>query len=128
MGKIEFRAHKQAFSFHDPTRNFQPTERVTEIREDPLTGRTTHVLDIEFRAERPDVEEILRRARSGMDPFAAGVRERATPRFLEEEFPEGRFSVGEAVVIPNLHPRSRPLQRRHHTLRRGLRAADRFHP
>jgi hypothetical protein len=102
MRKIKFRAHKQAFRFYDPTQNFEPAERVTEIREDPLTARTTHVLDIEFQAEKLDVEEIVMRARSGADPFAVGVRDRATPRFLEEELPEGRLSVGEAVVVLEL--------------------------
>lgn len=107
MGKIAFEVHKQAFRFYDPTRDFEPTERVTEIRRDPLTGRTSHVLDIQFRAERPDVDEVLRRARSGFDPFAAHVREQATPRFIEEDLPEGRLAVGEAMVVPNLHPRDR---------------------
>jgi UDPglucose--hexose-1-phosphate uridylyltransferase len=107
MGKIEFRAYKQVFCFYDPTQNFEPTERVTEIRQDPLTERTSHILDIQFQAEKPDVEEIVKQARSGFNPFAADTREQATPRFLEGDVPEGRLAVGEAVVIPNLFPRDR---------------------
>jgi galactose-1-phosphate uridylyltransferase len=107
MSKIEFRAHKQAFGFHDPTRDFEPTERVTEIREDPLTGRTSHILDIQFKAEKPDVDEVLKQARSAFDPFAVSVREQATPRFLDRDLPEGRLVVGEAMVVPNLFPRDR---------------------
>jgi hypothetical protein len=66
MGKIEFRVYKQVFCFYDPTQNFEPTERVTEIRKDPLTERTSHILDIQFQAEKPDVEEIVKQARSGL--------------------------------------------------------------
>src|SRR5918912_2895076 len=107
MEDIEFQAYKQTFSFYDPTRDFEPTERVTEIRKDPLTERTSHILDMQFQVEKPDVEEIVKRARSGFDPFAADTREQATPRFLEGDLPEGRLRVGEATVIPNLFPRDR---------------------
>jgi UDPglucose--hexose-1-phosphate uridylyltransferase len=107
MEKIEFRAYKQRFRFYDPTQNFEPTERVIEIRKDPLTERTSHILGSGFQVEKPDLEEIVSRARSDFNPFAADTRDQATPRFLEEDLPEGRFSVGEALVIPNLFPRDR---------------------
>jgi galactose-1-phosphate uridylyltransferase len=107
MGKIEFQVYKQMFRFYDPTQNFEPVERFIEIRKDPLTERTSHIINIGFQAERPDVEQVVRQARSGFNPFAVGIRERATPRFLEEDVPEGRLAVGEAVVIPNLFPRDR---------------------
>jgi galactose-1-phosphate uridylyltransferase len=60
-----------------------------------------------LQVQKPDVEGIVRQARSGFNPFAADNREQATPRFLEEDLPEGRLSVGEATVIPNLFPRDR---------------------
>ena len=107
MEKIEFQADKQVACFYDPTQDFAPSERIIEIRKDPLTQRTSHVLGTGLKVEKPDVDEIVRRARSSFNPFAVDNREEATPRFLEEDVPEGRLSVGEAVVIPNLFPRDR---------------------
>ena len=107
MRDIEFQAYKQPFRFYDPTRDFAPTERIIEIRKDPLTQRTSHILGTGLKVEKPDVEEIVSQARSSFNPFAVDTREQATPRFLEEDLPEGRLSVGEAVVIPNLFPRDR---------------------
>src|SRR5215208_4598995 len=105
MGKIEFWAYKQPFRFYDPAQDFEPTERIIEIRKDPLTHRTSHILGSGLEVEKPNVDEIVRQARSGFNPFAVDTREQATPRFLEEDLPEGRLSVGEATVIPNLFPR-----------------------
>ncbi|MDP8952480.1 MAG: hypothetical protein M3N18_09620, partial [Actinomycetota bacterium] len=109
MGKIELEVSRQACRFLDPTRGFEPVEKITEIRRDPLTGRTTHVADIGFEPERPDVEEMVARARTGFNPFAPDEREEVTPRFLDEAegIPGGRRSVGEALVVPNLFPYDR---------------------
>jgi hypothetical protein len=109
MGRIEFEVSRQACRFLDPTRGFEPVEKVTEIRRDPLTGRTSHVLDMGFVPEKPDVEEMVARARAGFNPFAPDKREEVTPRFLDEAegIPGGRLSVGEALVVPNLFPYER---------------------
>src|ERR687884_639394 len=109
MGRIEFEVSRQACRFLDPTRGFEPVEKVTEIRRDPLTGRTSHILDMGFEPERPDVERMVAQARSGFNPFAPDKRDEVTPRFLEdvEGIPGGRLSVGEALVVPNLFPYDR---------------------
>src|SRR5215213_3885583 len=109
MGRIEFEVSRQAFRFLDPTRGFEPVEKVTEIRRDPLTGRTSHVLDMGFVPEKPDVEEMVARARAGFNPFAPDKRAEVTPRFLDgaEGIPGGRLSIGEALVVPNLFPYER---------------------
>ena len=44
---IEFQADKQTCRFYDPTQSFEPTERIKEIRKDPLTQRTSHILGSE---------------------------------------------------------------------------------
>ena len=109
MGRIEFEASRQACRFLDPTRGFEPVEKVTEIRHDPLTGRTSHILDMDFKPQRPHVEEMVDRARAGFNPFAPDKREEVTPRFLDEVegIPGGRLAVGEALVVPNLFPYDR---------------------
>lgn len=107
MEEIQFKAYKQESRFLDPYQNFTPTSRLTEIREDPLTGKTSRILDTQFKVERLDVDAIVAQARSGVDPFAPGVRESITPRFLEEDLSSERFSAGEALVVPNLFPYDR---------------------
>lgn len=109
MGRIEFETSRQACRFLDPTRGFEPVEKVTEIRRDPLTGRTSHILEMDFEPQRPDVEGMVDRARSGFNPFAPDKREEITPRFLDEVegIPGGRLAVGEALVVPNLFPYDR---------------------
>lgn len=109
MGRIELEVSRQACRFLDPTRGFEPVEKITEIRRDPLTGRTTHVADMGFEPERPDVEAMVAQARARSNPFAPHEREEVTPRFLDEAegIPGGRLSVGEALVVPNLFPYDR---------------------
>jgi UDPglucose--hexose-1-phosphate uridylyltransferase len=109
MGNIEFEVSRQACRFLDPTRGFEPVEKITEIRRDPLTGRTSHILDMGFRPERPDVEQMVAQARAGFNPFAPEKRDEVTPRFMDEVegIRGGRLSVGEALVVPNLFPYDR---------------------
>src|SRR5215217_2837913 len=106
MGRIEFEVSRQACRFLDPTRESEPGERITGIQRNPLTGRTSHVLDMGFEAEKPDVEKIVAQSQAGFNPFARDYREEVTPRFLDEAegIPEGRLSVGEALVVPNFLP------------------------
>ncbi len=106
MGRIELEVSRRACRFLDPTCGFEPGERITEIQRDPLTGRTSHVLDMGFETEKPDVEKIVAQSQAGFNPFARDNREEVTPRFLDEAegIPEGRLSVGEALVVPNLLP------------------------
>ncbi len=109
MGRIEFEAVRETCRFLDPTRNFEPVEKVTEIRRDPLTGRSSRILDMGFTAERPDVNGMVERFRSGFNPFARERRDEVTPKFMEEVegIPGGRLARGEALVVPNLFPYDR---------------------
>ena len=109
MGRIEFEVSRQVCRFLDPTRGFEPVEKVTEIRRDPLTGRMSHILDMGFKPEKPDVEKMVAEARASFNPFAPDKREEVTPRFLDEVegIAGGRLSVGEALVVPNLFPYDR---------------------
>ena len=109
MGRIEFRVEREVCRFLDPTQNFEPVEKTTEIRRDPLTGRSSRILDMGFSPERPDVDGMVERFRSGFNPFAPDKRDSVTPKFREEieGIPGGRLSLGEALVVPNLFPYDR---------------------
>lgn len=108
MGGISFEVERQSCRFLDPTRNFEPVEKITEIRTDPLTNRRSRVLDMPFQPHKPDVEAMVARSRASFNPFAAGRRDEVTPRFIQEvEGVDGRLARGEALVVPNLFPYDR---------------------
>jgi galactose-1-phosphate uridylyltransferase len=57
-----------------------------------------------MKAQKLDLASYAQPALKGFCPFCLENREKATPRFIEEIFPEGRSSKGEATIIPNLFP------------------------
>ena len=109
MGRIRFETQRQACRFLDPTRNFEPVEKITEIRTDPLTGRTSRILEMGFAPTKPDVPKMVATSRATFNPFATDKRNAVTPKFLDEVegIPNGRLARGEALVIPNLFPYDR---------------------
>lgn len=79
-----------------------------EVRIDPLTGRTARITaprtddpPIDFSAPpyRRHVDESGRTC-----PFCPGRIQDATPRFLPEIAPEGRFTFGGSILFPNRSP------------------------
>ena len=75
-----------------------------EIRFDPLTGSTGRVFDLPFKAEKPDVADIVERSKTIFCPFCPAALEKSTPEFPKDLIPEGRIKVGGATLIPNLAP------------------------
>jgi galactose-1-phosphate uridylyltransferase len=75
-----------------------------EIRFDPLTGATGRVFDLPFKAEKPDVADIVGRSKKIFCPFCPAALEKSTPEFPKDLVPEGRIKVGDATLIPNLAP------------------------
>jgi galactose-1-phosphate uridylyltransferase len=94
--------------FLSPLRDFAPDVQPIEYRRDLLTGRECRI-NVK-RTER------VKQAQRAFDPselvgdsearcyFCPDNVEAATPKFPGEIAPEGRFSVGEATVFPNLFP------------------------
>lgn len=109
MGRIRFETQRQACRFLDPTRDFEPVEKITEIRTDPLSGRTSRILEMGFSPTKPDVTKMVDTSRAAFNPFAADKRDAVTPKFLDEAegIPGGRLARGEALVVPNLFPYDR---------------------
>ena len=75
-----------------------------EIRFDPLTGQTGRVFDLPFKADKPDVSDIVDRSKKIFCPFCPAALEKSTPEFPKDLIPEGRIQVGDATLIPNLAP------------------------
>ncbi len=99
--------------YKEDTRIILPGETLpetvsTEVRIDPLTGRTARITaprtddpPIDF-ADPPYRAHV--RESAATCPFCPDRILEATPRFAPEIAPEGRFSFGESVLFPNRSP------------------------
>ena len=75
------------------------------MRIDPLTGRTGHFSHFgAMKAQNLDLESYAQPALKGFCPFCLENRGKATPKFTEEIFPEGRPSKGEPPLSPIFSP------------------------
>jgi UDPglucose--hexose-1-phosphate uridylyltransferase len=105
QAKITFEISESESTFLDPRRKYEQTTEKFQVRIDPLTGRTGHFSHIgAMKAQKLDLEFYAQPALKGFCPFCLENREKTTPKFTEEVFPEGRLSRGEALLTPNLFP------------------------
>ena len=102
--KISFEASRGKTVMINPRKGFAPEETPFEIRYDPLTGETGRVFDMPFQADKPDLDETIRRSQGIFCPFCPENIEKSTSLFPKELIPEGRVTVGESTLIPNLVP------------------------
>lgn len=76
----------------------------SEIRKDPLTGRTARICHfMKLQWEKPDLEAIAAGTRKTC-PFCPEHVLEKTPLFPEEILPEGRLIADDRVLFPNLAP------------------------
>ncbi len=102
---IEFRKYSRITKFLDPMQNFEENERPTEIRVDPLTGRTSRILFFPVRTlPKPDLDEVAARSLEFGCPFCPQMLESITPKFLPGFAGQDRIKRGSAVVFPNMFP------------------------
>lgn len=102
---IRFEKRLKQTRFLDPSREYQEGLQHTEIRTDPLTGRTSRILNFPMRVPpKPDLTPLVDASLKMGCPFCPEVVEKSTPKFPPELAPEGRLSVGEALVFPNMYP------------------------
>lgn len=103
--KIAFQIINVENTFLDPRADFKPTTIKSQVRIDPLTGRTGHFSH--FRAIKPqklDIEKYMDPQVKGFCPFCGDKKNHVTPMFPEGLFHEGRLARGEALLVPNLFP------------------------
>ncbi len=103
--RIAFQIFESENTFLDPRKKYEQTIEKFQVRVDPLTGRTGHFSHIgAVKAKKLNLESYAQPALKGFCPFCLENRDKATPIFTKDIFPEGRPSRGEAVLIPNLFP------------------------
>ena len=101
---MDFVAHRKETIILNPTKAMARKTIPSEIRFDPLTGRSARICHfMKLNWEKPDFEKMV----AGTDkycPFCPGKVHEVTPCFPDDIVPEGRMTAGDKVLFPNLAP------------------------
>lgn len=85
----------------------KPIRRYSEVRRDPLTGRSGRVAHFEgFSLVAPDLSQVVEESRAGC-PFCPERILKVTPLLPRAIAPGGRIQRGEAILFPNISPYDR---------------------
>ena len=88
----------------DPFNNMAPKRIPSEIRIDPLTGRSARICHfMELKWPKPDFEKIVAGTEQNC-PFCAPRINQVTPCFPEDIVPGGRMHKDDMTLFPNLAP------------------------
>jgi UDPglucose--hexose-1-phosphate uridylyltransferase len=102
---IAFKSMVQSTKILDPKSGYEEKTLSLETRWDPLTQRTSRVLDLPLKKlDALDMEELLKRCGDVFCPFCPDVLEQVTPRFADDFIKGGRLCFGEVCVLPNRLP------------------------
>jgi galactose-1-phosphate uridylyltransferase len=101
---MKFEAIKKETIMLNPNENMAERRIASEIRIDPLTGRTARICHfMKLQWEKPDFEALI----AGTDswcPFCADKVLKVTPCFPTALIPEGRLQKKDMVIFPNIAP------------------------
>lgn len=104
MATLEFRATRKETVLLDPREDLRPKTIPSEIRVDPLTGRTARICHfMALRWEKPDFEKLVAGTEAWC-PFCPDKVRKVTPRFPGDLLPEGRLESEDRILFPNLAP------------------------
>ncbi|MBE0616316.1 MAG: hypothetical protein IH608_00125 [Proteobacteria bacterium] len=103
MAPLEFHADRKETTLLDPATGKRKSIP-SEIRHDPLTGRTARICHfMKLQWQKPDFEKMVAGTESWC-PFCPEKVLKVTPSFPPEVLPEGRLQAGDMVLFPNLAP------------------------
>lgn len=88
----------------DPQNDMARKAIPSEIRRDPLTGRSARICHfMALKWEKPDFEKLVGNTAEWC-PFCPDKVFKVTPCFPEEIFPGGRITMRDKVLFPNIAP------------------------
>ena len=88
----------------NPLKNMTRRSIPSEIRKDPLTGRTARICHfMKLQWEKPDFDNLVSGTQQGC-PFCPEKVMQITPCFPEDILPEGRLTDADMVLFPNIAP------------------------
>jgi hypothetical protein len=88
----------------NPRKNMKRKTIPSEIRKDPLTGRTSRISHfMSLKWEKPDFDQLVAGTEKTC-PFCPDKVMQVTPCFPEDIVPEGRIVLDDKVLFPNIAP------------------------
>ena len=101
---LRFEAVKKETAILDARANGERKTIPSEVRRDPLTGRTARICHfMALKWQKPDFEKMVEGTQSWC-PFCPERVLQVTPLFPPEIVAEGRLTRGDMVLFPNLAP------------------------
>ena len=106
---ITFEKYTEECKFLSPMKNFEPDTQIIEYRLDPLTKESTYLNITALEAgtkwslemDKEELKQTIEKSRKGCFMCGDTVR-KATPKYLENILPEGRLTVGQTILFPNI--------------------------
>ncbi|MCX8176165.1 MAG: hypothetical protein N3E48_02895 [Candidatus Bathyarchaeota archaeon] len=109
---LKFESFIRETKILNPLKNFERDLKIIEYRVNPLTdkigcliprGSERPVEKMIYMADKASLERLVKESGEKCF-FCPGNVEKFTPKFPEDILPEGRISVGEAYLFPNISP------------------------
>ena len=101
---MNFEAQRKETIVLNPAKNMERRSIPSEIRKDPLTGRTARICHfMKLQWQKPDFETMVAGTEKTC-PFCPDKIMKITPCFPEDIVPEGRLTSGDMVLFPNIAP------------------------
>jgi galactose-1-phosphate uridylyltransferase len=101
---MNFEASQKETIVLDPGNNMATKAIPSEIRKDPLTGRSARICHfMKLQWEKPDFEKMVAGTEK-MCPFCPDKVMNITPSFPEDILPEGRLISDDMILFPNIAP------------------------
>lgn len=101
---MNFEARRKETIILNPLKNMARRSIPSEIRKDPLTGRTARICHfMKLQWEKPDFDSLVSGTQQTC-PFCPEKVMQITPCFPEEILPGGRLTAGDMVLFPNIAP------------------------
>ncbi len=101
---IKLKAIEKETILLNPLKGMAPRKIPSQIRFDPLTGRSARICHfMKLRWEKPELEKLAAASQANC-PFCPGQVEAITPCFPPEILPQGRLKRNDMILFPNLAP------------------------
>ena len=101
---MKFEVQRKETIVLNPLKNMQKRTIPSEIRKDPLTGRTARICHfMKLKWDKPDFDALVGGTEQTC-PFCPEKVMQITPCFPEDILPEGRMTAADMVLFPNIAP------------------------
>lgn len=101
---MHFKAQRKETVILNPSKDMERQSIPSEIRSDPLTGRTARICHfMKLQWNKPDFEKLVAGTEK-LCPFCPDKVMKVTPHFPPELIADGQLTSGDMVLFPNIAP------------------------